>query len=416
MTTSTATIAVRVTIAVVGLHVVDDSFLQPQPGTSAADHLTGGLVPLALLALAAVAYPRLRAGLRGTVAILAGILGVIVGAGEAVYFTLTVGPSGDDFTGLAALAAGLVLIGIGAVELWTSRRRDDRLARRYARRMLVTVAAALVGFNVVFGTALGYATTHIGRPVVPTAHLDAAYENVSFTTSDGLRLRGWYVPSRNGAAVIAFPGRRGPQAHARMLARHGYGVLLFDRRGEGASEGDGNMFGWGGDRDILAAVEYLQSRPDVDPGRVGGIGLSVGGELMLQAAAETPGLAAVVSEGAGTRWLAEEIEEYDTIPGWSKWLSLPVYAVKTASVTVFSNTAPPPRLTDLAPRIRQPLFLIWAPHGGNAETMNPTYYRLASGPKTIWAIPDARHTRGIDAHPAEYERRVVGFFDRALLR
>jgi hypothetical protein len=176
------------------------------------------------------------------------------------------------------------------------------------------------------------------------------------------------------------------------------------------------MFGWGGDRDILAAVEYLRSRPDVDPARIGGIGLSVGGELMLQAAAETPGLAAVVSEGAGTRWLGEEIEEYDTIPGWTKWLSLPVYAVKTASVTVFSNTAPPPRLTDLVPRIRQPLFLIWAPHGGNAETMNPIYYRLASGPKTIWAISGARHTRGIDAHPAEYERRVMGFFDRALLR
>jgi hypothetical protein len=406
MTTFTTTIPARVAIGVVGLHVVDDSFLQPQPGTSAADHLTGGLVPLALLVLAAVAYPRLRAGLRGSVAILAGLFGVIVGSAEAAYYTLTVGPSGDDFTGLAALAAGLALIGIGAAELWTSRRRDDRLAWRYTRRTLVTVATVLVGFNVVFGIALGYATTHIGRPVVPEAHLGAAYENVSFTTADGLRLRGWYVPSRNGAAVIAFPGRRGPQAHARMLARHGYGVLLFDRRGEGASDGDGNMFGWGGDRDILAAVEYLQSRPDVDPGRIGGIGLSVGGELMLQ----------TVSEGAGTRWLAEEIDEFDTIPGWSKWLSLPVYAVKTASVTVFSNTAPPPRLTDLVPRIRQPLFLIWAPHGGNAETMNPTYYRLASGPKTIWSIPDARHTRGIDAHPAEYERRVVGFFDRALLR
>ena len=31
---------------------------------------------------------------------------------------------------------------------------------------------------------------------------------------------------KNGAAVIAFPGRKGPQAHTRMLVRHGYGVLL----------------------------------------------------------------------------------------------------------------------------------------------------------------------------------------------
>ena len=125
------------------------------------------------------------------------------------------------------------------------------------------------------------------RQSVPAPKLGAAHEDVTFTTSDGLELDGWYVPSRNGAAVIAFPGRSDPQAHARMLARHGYGVLLFDRRGEGDSDGDSNLFGWGGDKDIQAAVEFLKARPDVDPGRIGGIGLSVGGELMLQAAAET---------------------------------------------------------------------------------------------------------------------------------
>jgi hypothetical protein len=266
-----------------------------------------------------------------------------------------------------------------------------------------------------FGIGIAYGTTHVQRQTVPAPHLGAAHENVSFTTSDGLRLRGWYVPSRNGAAVIAFPGRSGPQKHARMLAGHGYGVLLFDRRGEGESDGDGNLFGWGGDKDILAAVEYLQGRKDVEPGRIGGIGFSVGGELMLQAAAETDGLAAVVSEGAGTRWLAEEIEEMDTIPGWRKWLDIPTYATKTAALSVFGNTTPPPKLTDLVPRIEQPLFLIWAPNGGNAETMNPVYYRLAPGPKQIWEIPDARHIGGITKHPAEYERRVVSFFDDALL-
>ena len=93
-----------------------------------------------------------------------------------------------------------------------------------------------------------------------------------------------------------------------MLARHGYGVLLFDRRGEGRSEGQPNIFGWGGDEDIKAAIRYLQTRGDVDPKRIGGIGLSVGGELMLEAAAETKDLAAVVSEGAGARTMREELD------------------------------------------------------------------------------------------------------------
>ncbi len=88
-----------------------------------------------------------------------------------------------------------------------------------------------------------------------------------------------------------------------MLAENGYGVLLFDRRGEGASDGDGNLYGWGGARDIDAAVDFLKKRADVDPGRIGGIGFSVGGELMLEAAAGNQDIAAVVSEGAGTRTL-----------------------------------------------------------------------------------------------------------------
>jgi dipeptidyl aminopeptidase/acylaminoacyl peptidase len=116
---------------------------------------------------------------------------------------------------------------------------------------------------------------------VPAPRLGAAYENVSFTTTGGLTLRGWYVPSRNHAAVIAAPGRAGSQRPARVLVRHGYGVLLFDRRGEGKSDGDPNAFGWGAAKDVIAAVAFLQRRADVDRDRIGGIGLSVGGETLL---------------------------------------------------------------------------------------------------------------------------------------
>ena len=47
----------RVAIGVVALHVVDDNFLQPNPGTSAGDHLASGLVPLAILAARCGALP-----------------------------------------------------------------------------------------------------------------------------------------------------------------------------------------------------------------------------------------------------------------------------------------------------------------------------------------------------------------------
>jgi alpha-beta hydrolase superfamily lysophospholipase len=82
------------------------------------------------------------------------------------------------------------------------------------------------------------------------------YGEVAPTTDYGLTLAGWYAPSRNRAAVIVFPGREGPVAHARMLTRHGYAVLMLDRRGDGESEGDYNACGWGGEGDLEAAVSY----------------------------------------------------------------------------------------------------------------------------------------------------------------
>ena len=94
--------------ALIALHVVDDNYLQPQPGTAASDHLVSGLVPLALLGLAAWAYPRLRGGRRGALALVLGVLGIAAGI-EGFHYTREVGPSGDDFTGLAAIPAGLLL-------------------------------------------------------------------------------------------------------------------------------------------------------------------------------------------------------------------------------------------------------------------------------------------------------------------
>jgi len=397
-------------VLVIAIHVLDDNFVQPQAGTSAGDHIVSGVVPLAALALAAWAYPRLRGGRRGAMALLFGVFGLVAGT-EAVHYATKVGASGDDYTGLLCVPAGLLLLGVGVVTLWRTRRMHDSRPQRYLRRSLLGAAGAAVTLFVVAPVSAGYLFAHLGRPVVPEANLGADYEDVSFTTSDGLRLAGWYVPSKNGAAVIAFPGRNGPQAHTRMLARHGYGVLLFDRRGQGESDGDPHAFGWEGEKDIKAAIAFLKRRPDVDPDRIGGLGLSVGGELMLHAAAETDGLAAVVSEGAGAR----SVGEFRRMPAASIDQQVVETAI-TAGLTLFSNSPPPPMMQDIVKRIApRPVFIIWATHGVDTEALNPEYFKAAGDPKTLWEIPESKHTGGLQARPQEYEQRVVGFFDAALL-
>ena len=400
-------------LALIALHVIDDSFLQPQPGTSAADHLVSGLVPLTALALAAAAYLRVRAGGRAVIALVAGFFGVVVGI-EAVHYTTHGGPSGDDLTGLLAIPAGLALLGLGLQTLWTSRRRDTGPVRTSARRGAIALASAVGFVFLLFPIAYAYVGTHAARP--PVADIDlgnATVEDVELHTSDGLTLEGSYVPSRNGAAVIVAFGRKGTQPHARYLARHGYGVLIFDRRGEGESDGDPNPYAWNeGERDLDAAIEFLKGRPDVESGRIGGFGLSVGGETFLQAAAHNHDLGAVVSEGASSRSVGELL----SVPGGS-WPAVAMNSVITPATAVFSNSAPPPHLVDLVDEIApRPMFLIYASEGtgGEEKRANRAFYRAAGGPKAIWEIPEAGHVGGLEARPREYEQRVTGFFDRSL--
>jgi len=405
------TALVRLAQTAVVLHIADDNFLQPNPGTSAADHLASGLVPITLVVGAAALYGRLRAGARATLALLVGFFGVLIGI-EAAYYTLNGGPTGDDFTGIMATLGGLVLLVVGALTLWRSRRTDDRPWRRYLRRAAVTAGAVAFGLVVLFPTALAYIVTHTARAKVPAPNLGAPFEEVAFTTSDGLRLQGWFVPSRNDATVIAFPGRSGPQKHTRMLVRHGYGVLLFDRRGEGASEGDPNSFGWVGDRDLHAAAAYLRSRPDVDPERLGGIGLSVGGEMLIHAAAHSDAFKAIVSEGASGQSARDGLANGDTLESFLGG------GVNTLAVAVFTSTLPPPSLkSEVAKIAPNEVFFVYGENGqgGTEAKPNKLFYAAGREPKRIWEVPNGQHIAGITTQPEEYERRVIAFFDAALL-
>ena len=202
---------------VIALHIVDDSFVQPQPGTSATDHLAGGLVPLALLGLAAFAYPRLRAGWRAVVALLLGVFGLGT-ASEAWYYTREVGASGDDYTGLLAIPAGLMLLacrGGDALAVQASRRADaaplraSRPARRGepGRRRGGRLPARLL-----LRTDAHRPRGRAARPSwAPRRRRSPSRPTTGWSSRAGT------CPRSNRAAVIAFPGRKGPQRPARML-------------------------------------------------------------------------------------------------------------------------------------------------------------------------------------------------------
>jgi pimeloyl-ACP methyl ester carboxylesterase len=397
--------------AVVLAHTLVAAFIALEPGVGRGVHAWGALLLSAVLVAAVWLYPRARAGLRASVAVL---FGVVTLAAGAVFLSdaLSGGPSGDDWTGVLLLPAGAVLAGLGGVVAWRSCKPTGH---RWLRRALIAVIALLAVYWVVLPVTLAVIATERPRTPVEEADLGRPHEDVTLRTADGLDLAAWYVPSQNGAAVVLIP-REGAVDEARMLAGNGYGVLLVDPRGYGDSEGDPNMFGWAMPRDIAAAVDYLETRPDVEEGRVGGLGLSVGGEMMIQAAAEDSRLAAVVSEGAGVRTFRETFVRRGP-NAVELALQYPHEVVLTAATALLSGSAPPPSLRDLVARVSpRALFLIYGEEGQAVEkAVNPPYYDTAGEPKEIWEVPGAGHTGGFAAQPEEYERRVTAFFEEHLL-
>lgn len=391
----------------IAVNVVIDSLVVLAPGARRQDHVLETVVPLAVLAVATLVRPRLRPGLRAAVESFIAVL-ALIWAGLAVADAALTGVRAHHIPGFLLLPTGAGLL-MSALHTWWRSRRPGKY--RHLRRMGWMIAALLVGYWIVLPIGMAAYATHRPQTTVPPMAAGLAHEDVTVTTADGIRLHGWYIPSRNSAAVVAYP-RESTVAHAAMLAEQGYGVLLLDMRGYGESKGDPNAFGWGCTRDVDAGVAFLQARPDVDPERIGGLGLSVGAEQMIEAAAANPAIRAVVADGAGERSVRESL-----LRGPKGYFPIPMMAVQTAATAVFSGQPIPERLDRLASGIApRALLLIYAENGGGGEELTPYYYAAAGEPKSVWMVPSGRHTAGISERPQEYAQRVGEFLSQALLK
>jgi fermentation-respiration switch protein FrsA (DUF1100 family) len=385
-----------------------------RPGVHREDHVLAALLPAAILALWAELYPRMPAGVRASLCLLLGALALVSGV-VAVDRLFVEGLSAGALVGVVPLVAGAVLLVLGVWIAWVSRKRGGPLWWTILRRAIVAVVAVLLVYWVILPVSMAIIATERPRAEIEAADLGRPYQDVTLVTRDGVKLSGWYVPTQNRAAIITFP-REWTLAQARMLVDNGYGVLLLDPRGYGRSEGDPNAYGWGSTQDIDAAVAWLRDQPNVQRRRIGGLGLSVGGEQMIEAAARNSGLKAVVSEGAGIRSVREAMLRRGPSP-IELALQYPQDLVQTVSVWLLGGEDVPMSLKNASLLIGPRAILFIYGENGQAieKAVNPVYYGAAFDPKEIWEVPYSGHTQGFQTQPDEYERLVVGFYDRVLL-
>lgn len=97
------------------------------------------------------------------------------------------------------------------------------------------------------------------------------------------------------------------RAIADLFVRRGFAVLLTDKRGSGHSGGDWQRAGFDElAADAAAGVDYLKSRKEVDPQRIGLAGLSQGGWIVPLAGVRRPDIAFIVNLSGATVGFAEQ--------------------------------------------------------------------------------------------------------------
>jgi pimeloyl-ACP methyl ester carboxylesterase len=243
-------------------------------------------------------------------------------------------------------------------------------------------------------------------------------EEVSFLSEDGLRMAGWYVPPENGGLVILLHGYGGTRLsmrwHAERLVEAGYGVLMYDERASGESEGTYRSYGWEDSRDVGGALSFLSDKPEVDPDKIGIAGCSIGGQIALQGAAYYPQISAVWTEGASMIRAQDIPRPTNFIAGLivvSNYLMDQMFAAR------LGMKAPPPMIEiigDIAPR---PIMLVGSgipfKFVGSEGDHLEIYARYAGENAELWVLPDAGHCGGPRARPEEYAHRMVEFFDTA---
>jgi alpha-beta hydrolase superfamily lysophospholipase len=247
----------------------------------------------------------------------------------------------------------------------------------------------------------------VARPA-PTAPF-ADLRDAAFASQDGTSIRGWWVPPRNGAAVILCHGSGADRAQllpeARILGTHGYGVLLFDLPGHGESGGR-VVYGAPERQALTAAIDFVSAQPGVDARRIGVLGFSMGGAIAVQVAATDSRVRGLVLEG--TYADANELfpYQYGAVMQWP---------ARLAGWLAGTNAVEP---VDAIGALKgRPVMIL----SGSDDTTVPSsmsrrLFDAAPEPKQFWLMAGAAHGDYARAAPDEYASRLNAFFDAALVR
>jgi alpha-beta hydrolase superfamily lysophospholipase len=302
-------------------------------------------------------------------------------------------------------------------------------------RRLTIVAIIVVVALALLSAASGYIGNAIGPGVLHPANLNperfdeakqvftrtnATKTDFTVRASDGVELRGWKAvpPAANDDWVLLFHGvsdnRTGDLGHAEFLLRHGHSVVMMDSRAHGKSGGDMATYGWKERFDTVAITDALYASEKVR--HLYAHGVSMGAAIALQSAAVEPRIVAVSAEDpfASLREVTYDYAGLDVSPFIGKTLFRPASIFAMRAVANTGGFDPDEVSPEKAVARRPfPVLLICGTNDHRIPCRHAeAIYNAATGPKELWIVQGAGHASALGQAPAEYESRVVSFFEK----
>lgn len=264
-----------------------------------------------------------------------------------------------------------------------------------------------------------YVYTHPSRQVssVTPDDYNIGYEPVSFSSSDGVKLKGWFIPGSHPEAptVIVchgYPFDKGNILDLALCLYPDYNLFLFDFRAMGESEGSYFTAGWKEVSDLEGAVVYLQGRGET---QIGAMGFSLGAAVIILA--NNSDIKGLVADSSFSD-LNALINVIFRNLGPFKW-SLVKLTKLWVRLFMGMDTGQVSPLRTMA-FLPSPILLI---HGTEdreipVDHSRQLYQAAVSTDKDaeLWLVPGADHGQAYYMDSEEYSRRVKAFFARVFGR
>jgi uncharacterized protein len=299
--------------------------------------------------------------------------------------------------------------------------------RARARQIGLSISLGLAGLLVALYLGISaYAASVVSLPqrdaeTTTPAAVGLAFEDVRFAARGGdVQIAGWYVPHPNASqAVVLVHGKDSSRATefggrfvelARALHERGLAVLMIDTRGHGASGDARFAFGLTERRDIMGAVDWLETQ-GFQPGTIGVLGVSMGAAAAIGAAAEDPDIGALVADCSYAEIFPLMERHWTSASGLpNAFLPSTLFAGRFVVGVDLTQARP----VDEIGRITRPVLVIHGAEDRFTPVEHGRQLAAAAPAAEYWEVPGAGHAGSYAADPQAYGERVAGFFERSL--